>query len=142
MAIIQTQISEISGMVNIGYILPVAVNLENIADGNSSDVLRFEFTIDEAEETEEGELGEAISFHAELCFYIDTTATANTSYGDGILTVTYTMDNVATASSAYSYGDGWKILTLNGFFPSLQAGSHVFVVSFSMSGGAIDDQPT
>lgn len=140
MAIIQTQISEISGMVNIGYILPVAVNLENIADGNSSDVLRFEFTIDEAEETEEGELGEAISFHAELCFYIDTTIT--NGYGDGLLTVTYTMDNVDTSSSVYAYRDGWKILTLNGFFPSLQAGDHVFVVSFSMSGGAIDDQPS
>ena len=138
-AIIQTQISEISGMVNIGYILPVAVGLENIADGSSEDVLTFKFTTEEIESEED--LGEAISFHAELCFYISTTSTAN-SFGDGILTVTYTMDNEITASSAYSYGDGWKILTLNGFFPSLEAGEHTFVVSFSMSGGAIADQPT
>ena len=137
-AIIQTQISEISGMVNVGYILPVSVGLDNIADGSSENVLTFEFTTEDLD-SEEADYGEAISFHAELCFYIDTT-TSN-GYCDGLLTVTYTMDNTVTASSVYAYRDGWKILTLNGLFPSLEAGDHTFVVSFSMSGGAIADQP-
>lgn len=142
-ALIQTQLSEISGMVNIGYILPVAVDTDNIADGQTHDVLTFEFVVDELDEEEVDEgLGEAISFHSELCFYIDTTAVANTSYGDGILSVTYNMDGVDVASSAYSYGDGWKILTLNGFFPSLQSGNHTFIVKLGMSGGAIANQPT
>jgi len=142
-AIIQTQLSEISGMVNIGYILPIDVDTDNIADGDTHNVLTFEFVVDELDEEEEEEgLGEAISFHSELCFYIDTTAVADTSYGDGILSVTYNMDGVDVASSAYSYGDGWKILTLNGFFPSLDAGTHRFIVKLGMSGGAIANQPT
>ena len=133
--IIQTEVSALAGMMNVGYILPIAVDLSDIADGGSSNVLTFQFTTEEVEE--EG-MGEAISFYAEFNFYINTTETAN-SFGDGLLTVTYTMDGATTSSNVHAYGDGWKILTLNGFFPSLQAGNHTFIVSFSMSGGALAD---
>ena len=144
MAIVQTEISNISGMMNVGYILPIRIDGSDIPDGQMHQVLEFEFVIDEPEEPAEGEeteedVGQAISFYAQFCFYVDTTATANVSYGDGIVTVTYTMDGVDTASSVYSYGDGWKILTLNGFFPSLTPGTHNFIVSMSASGGAVHD---
>lgn len=139
MAIIQTQMSELSGMINIGYILPIAIDTDDIEDGHSRDVLTFNFKTEaiepEEESEEEGDANEAISFYAQLCFYVDTTTT--NGYCDGLVTVTYTMDGVDTASSVYAYRDGWKILTLNGFFPSLEAGDHVFVVSISCSGGAI-----
>ena len=140
--IIQTKLAALSGMINVGYILPIAVNTENIADGSQSDVLRFEFPIGEVFVDEDGEeYGQAASFYSELCFYIETTSTAST-FKDGILNVHYILDGDTVASSAYSYGDGWKILTLNALFPSLSEGDHVFIVRFSMSGGAIANQPT
>lgn len=135
-AIIQTELSEISGIMNVGYILPIAVDLESIANGTSRDVLTFEFVLSDLELEEE--LGQALSFHAELCFYVNT-AEGQNSFADGIVTVKYTFDGVETSSVVYTYRDGWKILTLNGFFPSVEAGEHTFVVSMSVSGGEIAD---
>ncbi len=140
--IIQTKLSELSGMINVGYILPVEVNTENIEDGKEEDVLRFEFPIGPPMEDEEGNLyNQAASFYSEMCFYIETTSD-ETTFKDGILNVIYELDGDIIASSAYSYGDGWKILTLNALFPSLEEGDHTFIVRFSMSGGAIANQPT
>lgn len=137
MTLIETRISEVSGMINVGYILPVEVHNDNIADGSNSDVLIFEFDVDEVITGEDGtEYSEAVSFYAELCFFIQTTST-EASFGDGILSVTYLLDGDTLSTSAYSYGDGWKILTLNGLLHSLTEGSHRFVVRLAMSGGAI-----
>lgn len=132
-AVIQSQVEEISGSVMANYILPFGMSLDEITDidrgGEPVNVLQFRISNDSD--------GNTATFYAELCFNVHTFENADDEFQDGIVTVEYMYDNQIIQSAVYYMRDGWKILTLNGMIPQVTEGIHTFYVRVSVQGASL-----
>lgn len=136
MAVIESQITSISGKILANYILPYGVSLDEITDtdqgGTAVNVLRFHFDADST--------GNSASFYSELCFNVHTFTkeiSGVTTYQDGVVTIAYLYDNTVIQTAVYHFDDGYKILTINALIPDIAVGRHTFDVRISVQGASL-----
>lgn len=110
----------------IVFLLPSMTNTDPIDDGDTAQILGWDFQNAE---------GAEVAIHATIGFEIETTATANVSYTDAELTVTLKLDGTAFESYTETYGDGEHTLTINHIITMEVDGIHTITAEIAMSGG-------
>jgi hypothetical protein len=110
----------------IKFMRPTMTNDDPIADGDTAQILEWNFEC--AEDAE-------IAIHATIGFEIETTYTEDVLYGDAVLTLTLKLDGTAFETYIETYGDGDHVLTLSHILTMALAGIHTLSVEITMNGG-------
>lgn len=125
---LQESVERVSAQ-TLAYILPSDVDQSSIADGGSNTVETFEF--------EAGEENVKIAFFTCIQFLAETTVTAGDAYEDLNLTITISVDGVATATILQTHRDGRQVMTINHLIENLSKGNHTMTVDIAAAGGAV-----
>lgn len=125
---LQESVERVSAQ-TLAYILPSAVDQSGIADGESNTVETFEF--------EAGAENVKVAFYTCIQFLATTTVTAADAYEDLNLTITISLDGVASATIIQAYRDGRQVLTLNHLVENLSKGNHTLTVTIAAAGGSV-----
>ena len=110
----------------IKFLLPSSTDDSAIYDGDSNEVAKW--WIECAD-------GAEVAIHFTIGFEIETTAVADTTYGDAELTATILVDGTTEETLTETYGDGEHILTINHIMTMASDGIHEITVDVAMSGG-------
>lgn len=111
----------------IKFLLPSMVRTDPITDGNTNQILEWDFQNAE---------GAEIAIHATLNFEIETTV-ANDVYTDAELTFTLKLDGTTFETYTQTYGDGDHILTISHIITMEVDGIHSITAEISMNGGGL-----
>ena len=125
---LQESVERVSAQ-TLAYILPSDVDQSSIADGGSNTVETFEF--------EAGEENVKIAFFTCVQFLATTTITAENAYEDLNLTITISVDGVATATILQTHRDGRQVMTINHLIENLSKGNHTMTVDIAAAGGSV-----
>ena len=125
---LQESVERVSAQ-TLAYILPSDVDQSSIADGGSNTVETFEF--------EAGEENVKIAFFTCVQFLATTTITAENAYEDLNLTITISVDGVATATILQTHRDGRQVMTINHLIENLSKGNHTMNVDIAAAGGSV-----
>lgn len=109
----------------IKFLLPSMINTDPISDGETSQILEWDFQNAE---------GAEIAIHATLNFEIETTV-ANDVYTDAELTLTLKLDGTMFEEYTQTYGDGDHVLTINHIIVMEVEGIHSITAEITMNGG-------
>ena len=110
----------------IVFLLPTQTDDDPIDDGDSNTVATWVIQCAE---------GAEVAIHFTLGFEVETTAVADTSYGDAELTAIIKVDGTTEETLTETYGDGEHILTINHIMTMATEGIHEITIDVSMSGG-------
>lgn len=109
----------------IKFLWPTMTNDDPISDGESNQVLEWDFQNAE---------GAEIAIHATIGFEIETTVASDT-YTDAELTLTLKLDGTTFETYTETYGDGDHVLTINHIITMEVDGIHTITAEISMDGG-------
>ena len=125
---LQESVERVSAQ-TLAYILPSAVNQSGISDGGNNTVETFEF--------EAGAEDVKVSFFTCIQFLATTTVTAANAYEDLNLTITISLDGIASATILQAYRDGRQVLMLNHLVENISKGNHTLTVDIAAAGGSV-----
>lgn len=109
----------------IKFLLPSTTDDSPIADGETNQILEWDFQNAE---------GAEVAIHATIGFEIETTV-ANDVYTDAELTITLKLDGTEIETYVETYGDGDHVLTINHIIVMEVDGIHSITAEISMNGG-------
>lgn len=109
----------------IRFLLPSMVKEDSIDDGETAQILEWDFQNAE---------GAEVAIFATIGFEIET-AVANDVYTDAELTLTLKLDGTAFETYTQTYGDGDHVLTINHIIVMEVDGIHSITAEISMNGG-------
>jgi hypothetical protein len=113
----------------IKFLWPTMTNDDPIADGDTAQILEWNFEC--AEDAE-------IAIHATISFEIETTYTEDVLYGDAVLTLTLKLDGTVFETYVETYGDGDHVLTISHIIQMEIAGIHSITAEITMAGGDLN----
>ena len=125
---LQESVERVSAQ-TLAYILPSAIDQSSIADGESNTVETFEF--------EAGDENVKIAFFTCVQFLAGTTVTVENAYQDLNLTITISVDGIASATILQTHRDGRQVMTINHLIENLSKGNHTMTVDIAAAGGSV-----
>lgn len=131
-AVIASEVAQISGSVMANYILPFGIRLDEITDidagGALVNVLQFHFESDSE--------GNTATFYSKMLFNVHTNI-KNNNYQDAVVTIKYLYDNTVIQTFVEYYRDGWHAIELNAIIGDIELGMHNFWVQMQVQGGTL-----
>jgi hypothetical protein len=117
------------GANDIKFLTPQVTSAAAIADGATSVVESFSFTVEDNN-------GVPVILHSMIEVTVTTTVSSST-YSDCIITCTLRLDNEIQKTWTETYGDGSHILLADVLLEEVSVGDHELTLSLSPVGGSL-----
>lgn len=117
------------GANDIKFLTPQVTNATAIADGSTSVVESFSFTVEDNN-------GVPVILHSMIEVTVTTTVSSST-YSDCVITCTLRLDNEIQKTWTETFGDGAHILLADVLLEEISVGDHELTLSLSPVGGGL-----